>query len=141
MFCIHVRHNQSDSIYLIALLFKLLLDWFRGLSWLIEPLLYMLERVFKVNCWAPNLQVDQAIPDLFSLFVREYTHAISPRLVPRDILEDIVVPEDRVFHILLVSQSSYCTTILLICEFEDVSLNLHINIVIEETLSSHFFLH
>ena len=101
----------------------------------------MLQRVFKVNCRASNLQVDQAVPDLLSLFVGERSRPISARLVTRDVLKDVIVPEDRVLHKLLVSQSSHRAAVLVDGEFENISLNLHVNVVIEQSLSSHFFLH
>ena len=101
----------------------------------------MLQRVFEVDSRAADLQVNQAVPHLLRLLVCEHPNAICFRRVTLDVLEDIVIPKDRVLHILFVRKSSHGATVLIRGELEYVSLDLHVNVVVEKAVATHLPLH
>ena len=94
----------------------------------------MLECVFQVDGGTAELQVDEAVPDLFSLLVSEDPGAIVAILTMRHILEHVVVPEDAVLDELLVSQGSHSAAVLVRAELEDLTFDFHVNVVVEEAL-------
>jgi len=52
------------------------------------------------------------------------------------VLEHVVVPKDRVFDELLVSKSPDCAAVLVRGEFKHVSFNLHVDVMVEKTLTT-----
>ena len=110
----------------------------RCLVGLVKPLFHMLQRVFQVYCRASNLKVDQTVPDLLGLPICKHSHTLLARLVMRNVLEDIIVPKDRVLHKMLVSQGSNCATVLVCGELEHVALDFHVHIVVKEAFTAQF---
>ena len=96
----------------------------------------MLERVLKIDGGTAQLQVHQAVPNLLGLSIREHSLAFLPIRIVRHILEHIVVPEDAVFDELLVSEGSHSAAVLVCVELEDLTFDLHVNVVVEETLAT-----
>ena len=101
----------------------------------------MLPRASQFNSWASDLQVEQAVPDLLRLFVGEDTRVWQARFAVRNVLEDVLVPKDLILNKLLVCQCSHCATIVISTEPEHIPLNLHVDVVVEKTLSAHILLH
>ena len=70
------------------------------------------QRPTQVDHIAAQLQVNMGVPELFSLLRRKLPFLVSLSLCPVDELEDVIVPEDRVFDELPVSDGANSTAVL-----------------------------
>ncbi len=91
----------------------------------------MFQGVFQINGWTSQFEVDKTVPDLFGLLKSESSHFVPTICILCRILKHVLVPENRVFNELLISQGSDCSAVLVSTEFEDISFNFHVNVVVK----------
>lgn len=102
----------------------------------VKPFLDMLQSVFKVYLRASKLQVDQGVPNLLRLVIRESSLALNPIGIMRHILEHVVVPKDRVLDEQFVSVGSHSSRVQIRLKSQHISLHFHIDVVVEKAISS-----
>ena len=108
---------------------------------LVKPLFDVLEGVFEVDLWALELQVDQTVPDLPRLVERQLALAHPAVGVVRRVPEHIVFPKDRVLDEVLVGEGPHSAAVLIRTEFEDVPLNLYVDVVVEKAVTAEIPAH
>lgn len=77
----------------------------------------MFQCVFQINGWTSKFEVDETVPDLFGLLKSKGSHFIATICILCRILKHVLVPENRVFDELLISQGSDCSAVLVCAEF------------------------
>ena len=84
-----------------------------------HKLFNIVEVVFNIKGGTLKLKIDESIPEFTRLFIGESACVFAGLCISSwgivDKFEDIFIPEDLIFYILLVSKGSYQASVLTDC--------------------------
>ena len=101
------------------------------------------EVIFDIEGGTLKFQVDESVPKFARLSVSECARVLAVLSVCPwrgvDKFEDIFIPEDLIFDVLLVSECSDQASVLTDCQFHHVLFNLEKQVVAVETVRADIF--